>query len=241
MTTHPESQLALTLSAWATGIAATAGRCLPCADRVLLESQASASTPTGLTIDSVPADPTRPVIVRDDSTLRELAEGVAAAAEVAIDLETSSLDYRGGEIVGLGIGLPVGVYYVPVAHRAPADRSLRPDQLALHYVLRHLKLEQRPLVAHNAKFELHWLRHHGAITCCVGWDTMLAARLLRSDQSAELKEVVKRELDVPDWSLTKDEMKQVALLPIDKVARYCAKDVYYTHQLAMWQRQCLAP
>jgi hypothetical protein len=69
---------------------------------------------------------------------------------------------------------------------------------------------------------------------------MLAARLLRSDQSAELKDVAQRELDVPAWHLTKDEMKRVALLPIDKVAGYCAKDVHYTLELARRQRECLA-
>ena len=69
---------------------------------------------------------------------------------------------------------------------------------------------------------------------------MLAARLLRSDLPAELKDLAVRELDVPDWGLTKADIERVQFLPIERVARYCAKDCRYTLELYRRQRACLA-
>jgi ribonuclease D len=117
---------------------------------------------------------------------------------------------------------------------------LLPDQFTAPEVAAALGLGRLPLVAHNAKFELKWLRRHAGISPHFVWDTMLVARLLRSDLPSGLKETAVRELDVPDWGLSKEELGRIQFLPIDRVARYCAKDVWYTLQLMRRQQACLA-
>jgi DNA polymerase I-like protein with 3'-5' exonuclease and polymerase domains len=185
-------------------------------------------------------DPTAPRVVRDRKTLEEIAGLVGAAAEVAIDLETSGLDSRLGEIVGIGLAIGDDLnFYVPVAHRAPETKLLRPDQLSLHAVVQALHFDRLPLIAHNAKFELRRLCFHAGVTCHFVWDTMIAARLLASHLPADLKVVAARELDVPDWSLSKADMARMQFLPVDQVARYCAKDCRYTLDLYRRQKACL--
>lgn len=184
----------------------------------------------------LPPDSTSPTIIRSEKSLAELALAVKKANEVVIDLETSNLDHRNGVIVGIGLAIDDKTYYVPIQHRFPELRELRPNQLPLIVVAEALALHEKPLIAHNAKYELKWLQHHlGQKFQFIG-DTMLGARLLRSDKPADLKTVATRELDVPDWELSKAEIEQVEFLPIEKVANYCAKDCWYTWLLYQSQR-----
>jgi hypothetical protein len=185
------------------------------------------------------SDPLEPILVRDEATLRALAIKVATADVVTIDLETSGLDHRQGEIVGLGLAVNHDTYYIPVNHRFKENDGLRPDQLPLNDILAALELQNKPLIAHNAKFELKWLRQHGNIECNFVWDTMLVAHLLRSDLPADLEKLAVRELDVPEWGLSSKEMKTMQHQPIPVVARYCVKDCWYTHLLYRKQQPCL--
>ncbi len=171
--------------------------------------------------------------------MKDLAKKLALAPEVVVDLETSCLDPRKGEIVGVGLALPDGPFYIPVSHRFEQDGGLRPGQLPLVDVLAVLRLQEKHLIGHNAKYETKWLRRHGGVECRFTWDTMIASRLLHSDLPAGMKEVAQRELDVPDWAMPKADITQVQILPIETVAVYCAKDCYYTMLLYRRQYACL--
>jgi hypothetical protein len=206
----------------------------------LLHSQVDALAAQAPAAVALPPDPTAPQVVRDRTALKQVARQIGDADAVVIDLETSDLNPRSGEIVGLGLATSEGCHYVPVAHRVEETGRLRPDQLPLVAVVRDLRLHQLPLVGHNAKFEFRWLRRHAGVACNFVWDVMLATRLLESHLSAELKDVAARELDVPDWGMSKADIERIQFLPIERVARYCAKDCYYTLQLYRRQQSCLA-
>jgi len=212
---------------------------IPEDERTLLALQVEELAEAAPSASAPPPDPTSPRIVRDRDGLEAVGRLLAESPEVVIDLETSSLDPRAGEIVGLGLAVAGGCFYLPVHHRSEADSLLRPDQLPLDAIVGELPLARLPLVAHNAKFEFRWLRRHAGVACTFIWDVMLAARLQRSDRSAELKDLAARELDVPDWGMTAAEIRRVQFLPIDRVARYCAKDCRYTLELYRRQRSCL--
>jgi DNA polymerase-1 len=228
------------LSSWARQLIGELPEDTPADELALLDSQfrsLAAQVPVAKTLAP---DPTAPQIIRDRKVLKQIAGLIEDTVEVVIDLETSALDPGTGEIVGVGLATAAGNYYLPVTHRFPESGLLRPDQLPLDVILRELPLARLPLIAHHAKFEFRWLRRHAGVACTFVWDTMLAARLLRSDQSAELKDVAARELDVPDWGMTKADIGRVQILPIERVARYCAKDCRYTLELYWRQRACLA-
>jgi len=201
----------------------------------VLSTQAAALCGAEARRDSVPADPTLPHIVRDMGSLDQLGQTISKANSVAVDLETNSLDHRTGEIVGVGFAMAAGVFYVPTAHRFEESGRLLPDQLLLQELADVVDFARVPLIAHNAKFELQWLRRHLRVTPNFIWDPMIAAKLLRADRPAGLKDLAVRELDVPEWELTTREMRSIQIMSVDRVARYCAKDCYYT--LEMYERQ----
>lgn len=229
---------ALDVAAWARGVLSQAANELTEEERMLLEGQVKSFGRVEASPAPLPPDPTAPTVVRDRKALGQLAARLAGLPEIVIDLETSDLDPFTGEIVGVGISAADTNYYLPTGHRFE-DGKLRPDQLPVSVVARQLHLEQLSLVAHNAKYEFRWLRRHAGVTCRFVWDVMLAARLLAAHLPADLKDLAMRELDVPDWSLGKEEIKKVQLLPVERVARYCAKDCYYTLELYRRQRACL--
>jgi hypothetical protein len=230
----------LDFSEWARRLIDELPEDTPAEELALLDSQLRSLAAQAPATDLLPPDPTAPHVVRDRKSLKQVAAQVGDADEVVIDLETSSLDPRSGEIVGVGLAAAGANYYLPIGHRFAETGRLRPDQLPLDAVVRDLRLHRLPLVAHNAKFEFRWMRHHAGVSCRFVWDVMLAARLLRSDLPAELKGLALRELDVPDWGLTKADIERVQFLPIERVARYCAKDCRYTLELYWRQRSCLA-
>jgi hypothetical protein len=228
------------LHTWATGLLDRLGDQIPSYNLAVLRQQTMELLANNTTASSVMVeiDPVKPLIVIDDDQLKVLAERVRNTDVVIIDIETSDLDPREGVIVGLGIAITDTTFYIPINHRFE-NGDLRPNQLPLAQVLATLQLENKPLIADNAKFELKWLQYHGGITCNFIWDTMLSARLLRSNLPADLKTVAERELDVPSWDLSKEEMKRMQFLPIDKVAAYCAKDCWYTRCLWLKQREVI--
>jgi hypothetical protein len=207
-------------------------------DRAQLDAQIRSLAQAEPLAGSVQPDPTMPRVVRDLKGLRAAAKMLATAVEVAIDIETSSLDPSDGEIVGVGLSVADANFYFPTGHRLEEGELLRPDQLPVHVVAGDLRLGQLPLVAHNAKFEFRWLRRRAGVACTFVWDIMLAARLLASHLPADLKDLARRELDAPDWALSKHEIVRVQFLPVERVARYCAKDCRYTLELYWRQTRC---
>lgn len=222
-------------AAWARGALAEVADGLSEEERMVLEGQLKSFANTKPFTDPLPPDPTAPIVVRDRKMLKEVAARLEDAPVVAIDIETSTLDPVTGEIVGIGLSTAGANYYLPTGHRFE-EGKLRPDQLPVGVIAKHLRLDQLPLIAHNAKYEFRWVRRHAGVTCRFKWDVMLAARLLASHLPADLKDLAARELDVPDWSLSKEEIMRVQFLPVEQVARYCAKDCFYT--LELYRRQC---
>jgi DNA polymerase I-like protein with 3'-5' exonuclease and polymerase domains len=226
------------LGAWVREVIAENAQEMSAEDLAVLESQAASLATIEPASAPRPPDPTAPTVVRDRSDLKQIAAHLKDLTEVAIDIETSTLNPGDGEIVGVGLSAGTTNYYLAISHRL-AVGTLLSDQLPLDVIVKVLQLDRLPLIAHNAKFEFRWLRRHAGITCSFIWDVMLAARLLASDLPADLKCLASRELDVPDWSLPKEEIEAVQFLPVERVARYCAKDCRYTLELYRRQRECL--
>ncbi|KAB0666045.1 DNA polymerase I [Oryzomonas japonica] len=145
--------------------------------------------------------------------LEALAAALEQAGEFAFDLETTSLDPRLGEIVGLSFSFrDHEAYYIPVGHIAASPSPslpdaegtlfaahsqageqgegvapLAPDQLPRDRVLERL----RPLfvnpglrkVGQNIKFDMQVLANSGITVAGVWFDTMLASYVLNPARS----------------------------------------------------------
>ena len=111
-----------------------------------------------------------PLIIRTQAALREAAERICKATNISLDIETSSIDPRRGEIVGVGVAIEGQAFYFPTAHRFDDTGDLLPDQLPVADVVEQLQLERCPVITHNGKFEMRWLRHHARATLNLTWD-----------------------------------------------------------------------
>ena len=168
------------------------------------------------------------VVVTTPDSLPAIAAAIRCAGSVALDLETygprkgDGLDPWAGDIRLLSLC---------VRSEAPWLLDLR----AIGYDLGELTpaLEAVEIIAHNAKFDLLWLRHKVGLRASKVFCTLVAARLLSAGTKPgnDLDKCLDRYLGVPaaadhslsDWGSM--------FLGDDQLA-YAARDVAHLHALA---------
>ncbi len=109
--------------------------------------------------------------------LEEIASRVAGR-DVALDLETTSLDPLKAKIVGISLAWEEGkAAYAPVSHKGvrnlPLEESLK--------IVRRI-LESSRVIGQNLKYDLSVLKSHGIEPVTPHFDTMIAAWLLNPDE-----------------------------------------------------------
>lgn len=160
---------------------------------------------------------------------------------VAWDTETTALEPRDAQLVGIGCcwgNQPNDMAYIPIGHT-------NGNQLELSQVLGALRgiLESSayPKALQNAKFDRLIFRCQGINLAGVIFDTMLASYLLNPDAAHTLKDLSLRYLSgiesLSYKSLNIPKGQTIAQLSIAEVANYCGLDVYATFLLVPKLRQ----
>jgi len=172
-------------------------------------------------------------------------EKINAAKLVAVDTETTSLDYMTAEVVGISLSVAAGeAAYIPVAHDYPGA----PDQLLREEVFEKLRdfLESpdKSKVGHHLKYDAHVLARHGIELRGMAFDSMLESYVLNSvatrhdmDSVARLylgRETIHYE-DVAGKGAKQLTFNQVDL---ETAAPYAAEDADITLQLhqTLWSK-----
>ena len=106
---------------------------------------------------------------------------IESADLVAIDTETTSVNYMEAELVGISLAVETGeAAYIPVAHDYPGA----PDQLGRDEVLDAMKpfLEdpERKKVGHHLKYDAHIFARYGIELGGMAFDSMLESYVLNS-------------------------------------------------------------
>jgi DNA polymerase-1 len=165
-------------------------------------------------------------------------EAIGRADLVALDTETTSLDYMEAEIVGISLSVEAGkAAYIPLAHDYPGA----PDQLDRDGVLGKLKpwLENpaQKKVGHHLKYDAHILARHGIRLEGMAFDSMLESYVLNSvatrhDMDSTARHYLGRETiryeDVAGKGAKQLTFNQVDL---ETAAPYAAEDADITLQL----------
>ena len=157
---------------------------------------------------------------------------------VAIDTETTSLDYMSAEVVGISLAVEAGeAAYIPVAH----DYLGAPEQLPRDEVFEKLRDffedANAAKVGHHLKYDAHVLARHGISLAGMRFDSMLESYVLNSvatrhDMDSTARLYLDRETihyaDVAGKGAKQLTFNQIDL---DTAAPYAAEDADITLQL----------
>ena len=181
--------------------------------------------------------PIKPRIIQTIEQLNELVELLQSftdkASPVAWDTETTALEPRDAELVGIGCCWGTGeqdLAYIPTGHKTGTNLDKATVLNALRPILEG---ESYPKALQNAKFDRSILRCQGIKLAGVVFDTMLASYVLNPETSHSLSELSRKYLGIVAESYKElvPKNKTIADISIVKVADYCGMDVHTTFQL----------
>ena len=167
-----------------------------------------------------------------------LLNRLSQAEVVAIDTETTSLNYMQAKIVGISVAIASNeAYYIPVMH----EYDGAPDQLDRKYVLKKLKpwLEDKDAkkIGHNLKYDSHVFANHGIELNGTDFDSMLESYVLNSTATRHnLNAVAKRYLNIDTTSyedVAGKGAKQIGFnqVSLEDAIPYAAEDADVSLQL----------
>ncbi|MCC5628440.1 DNA polymerase I [Nostoc sphaeroides CHAB 2801] len=181
--------------------------------------------------------PITPRIINTEAKLTELVKLLQTfttpETPVAWDTETTALEPRDAELVGIGCcwGMqPDEVAYIPVGHKT--GENLHKD-LVLEALRPILESADYPKALQNAKFDRLVLKCQGINLAGVVFDPMLASYILNPDSSHNLMDLSQRYLGLIAKSYLDlvPKGKTIADIDIPAVADYCGMDAYSTFGL----------
>ncbi|KAB2892087.1 MAG: DNA polymerase I [Desulfobulbaceae bacterium] len=182
-------------------------------------------------------------VVRTPEELERLADTLRNADVLCVDTETTSLDARTAELVGISLCTDLArAWYIPIGHRVN-DGSLVPGQLEMSRVVEALRpffvSPRLPKIGHNLKYDYTVFRQHCGIDLAGPlYDTLIAAYLTEeSARSFKLDEL----LMARGFRLTSFENVTAgdkrpdcfAYVTIEAACNYSCEDVYAA--LLLWR------
>jgi DNA polymerase-1 len=187
------------------------------------------------------------VITTDKEYLKVLGELKKAKAFV-FDTETTSTDALRAELVGIAFAMkPHHAYYLPVIDDTVAETSgdlfhATIKEQRTGFPLAKVVKDFSPLFANekqkkygqNIKYDSLVLSTKGITVAGIGFDTMIAAYVLRSDRQHSLDSLAAEHLNyrmVSFKELTDDGKKDIRSIPVTEVGNYSAEDADMTLRL----------
>ena len=119
--------------------------------------------------------------VLTESALHAWCKKLKKADLVAVDTETTSIDYMQAELVGVSVAVTPGeAAYIPVAHDYPGAPEQLSRQTVLEALTPFLEDPQKKKVGHHLKYDAHVLAHYDIALAGMAYDTMLESYVLNS-------------------------------------------------------------
>lgn len=184
-------------------------------------------------------------IIFTETQLAQCLKDISNAELLAIDTETTSLNYMSAELVGVSFCAKAGTaFYVPFAH----DYDGAPKQISREKVLAAIKpiFENAAIkkIGQNIKYDIEVLANAGVHVQGIAYDTMLESYVL--DSTSNTRDMDSLALKYLGWQTISFEdvagkgAKQVTfnMVPVDKAGTYAAEDADVTLRLheELWPR-----
>jgi len=184
-------------------------------------------------------------VIDSEEKLSRWVERLEQAELIALDTETTSLNYMDAELVGFSFAVESGsAGYLPVGHNYVGA----PPQLSLNAVLEQLAplLEdpEQAKVGQNLKYDLSVLARYGVRLAGIRHDTMLESYVLNSVSGRHNMDAMAQRylgLETVHYEdVAGKGAKQITFdqVPIEQAADYAAEDADVTLQLhqLLWPR-----
>ena len=177
------------------------------------------------------------VCISTEKSLKELIKKASKAKTIAVDTETTGLDYMDTELVGISLSYQAGeAYYIPLKHD---DDSV--DQLDLDIVLKELRplLEDssNKIIGQNIKFDRNVLAKYGVDIASIKNDTMMMSYVLDASATRHNLDALSSYYLNYKTSTFEDVagkgVKQITFdkVPIEAATKYAAEDADITLRL----------
>ena len=176
--------------------------------------------------------------VLDEAALDAWIERLRAAAEIAFDTETTSLDYMRAELVGVSFSVEPGqAAYVPFGHDYPGAPDQIPREVVLAKLRPILESERPAKIGQNLKYDMSVLARAGIVLAGAAFDTMLESYVLDSTatrhdmDSLALKYLGHRTIHYEDVAGKGAKQLTFNQVPIEDAGPYAAEDADVTLRL----------
>ncbi len=177
--------------------------------------------------------------VNTENDFKALLAEIEKTKRFGFDTETTSLDTRDANLVGIAIATTIdGGYYIPIGHTMTLESQI--PQLDEDYVLEKLKpiLEspEYKKIGQNLKYDMRIMHSHGVEMKGIEGDTMVAAYALDSSGRHNLDYLSQKYLNyqVKTYEdMTGKGAAQISFadVPIDQATLYSAEDAWCAFML----------
>ena len=160
-------------------------------------------------------------------------------SRIAVDTETTGLDTRKDNLVGISVSWQEGQgLYIPLGHHFKCNLPIDEVRKILNPILK-----EKMIVMHEAKFDIHFLLRYGFTIDFPIIDTKLLYWVLFNKENMRLglKELVKQHFDfvMPTFKSTRGKKQTFAHLTAEEAYHYACCDADYTLRLANKQDRWL--
>jgi DNA polymerase-1 len=167
-------------------------------------------------------------IIRSVDHLKAIAKEIERAPLFAVDVETTSLNIRHADLVGLSVSVcPGHAWYIPTGHREGDCIDL--DQV-IAYLGPLLSDPDRKKCGQNLKFDVQVLARHGIKVAGIAHDSLIGSYLAEPERSGRKLGILAadhlgmRMTPIEDLIGSGKHQRSMADVPVERVGPYCCED-----------------
>ena len=177
------------------------------------------------------------ICVSSEDQLKKIVKEASKAKTIAIDTETTGLDYMDTDLVGISLSYKAGeAYYIPIKHLDDTVNQIHQD-LVLDILRPILETSKNKIIGQNIKFDRNVLAKYGIRISSIKNDTMMMSYVLDASATRHNLDALSSYYLNYKTSTFEDVagkgVKQVTFdqVPINEATHYAAEDADITLRL----------
>ena len=175
--------------------------------------------------------------ISSEDQLEKIVKEASKAKTIAIDTETTGLDYMDTDLVGISLSYKAGeAYYIPIKHLDDTVNQIQQD-LVLDILRPILETSKNKIIGQNIKFDRNVLAKYGIRISSIKNDTMMMSYVLDASATRHNLDALSSYYLNYKTSTFEDVagkgVKQVTFdqVPINEATHYAAEDADITLRL----------